>query len=355
MWGKHTCNISLEGGLQSPIIRLNREVIKYRKVHKLLGLFYDSPKLNWKAHIDYLRVECLKRMDIMKTISSPTWGASSKVLRMFYITSIRAKIDYGAVLYGSAAKTNLEKLEKIQTACIRMILSARKSTPVISLQAEAHIPPLELHRGLLTVRGLIKLNYGSKGMSVTDVTTPNGKVENSCAMNSFMRRALLWCKLYDINMRRVCNNSNVVEIPPWVEDIQCIMSYDESKIYNNETFLEYLNQQYAKFKYCYTDGSKCRGDNIAVGSAMYFPHLKVGCCYRLHPDHSVLFSELYAIKQALHYIELYTVQNFVIFCDSRAALQLICSKGKAYEDIVKEIKYKLFQLNKSRQLLLHWV
>ena len=70
---------------------------------------------------------------------------------------------------------------------------------------------------------------------------------------------------------------------------------------------------------------------------------------------TVLFSELFAIKQALHYIELYTEESFVIFCDSRSALQLIVSNSSMYEDIIAEIKNKLLLLNEDRQVLLHWV
>ena len=119
----------------------------------------------------------------MKRISSSSWGASSKILRMFFISNIRAKLDYRSVLYGSLAKTNLEKLDKIQDTCIRMILSARKSTPIVSLQAEVHLPSLELHRGLLTVRGLINLIYKEKGENVTGVINYNSfDVENSYAI-----------------------------------------------------------------------------------------------------------------------------------------------------------------------------
>ena len=36
--------------IKCPIIRINNHVIKYEKVHELLGLYYDSPLLNWKTH-----------------------------------------------------------------------------------------------------------------------------------------------------------------------------------------------------------------------------------------------------------------------------------------------------------------
>ena len=214
--------------IQSPVIRMNNEVIKYKKVHKLLGLFYDSPLLNWKPHIDYLKVDCLKRIDIMKSIASPNWGASSKVLRTFYISYIRAKIDYGAVIYCTAAKSNLEKLDKIQNAAARLILGARKSSPILSLQAEAHIPPLDMHRGYLTVKALIKLSYKSEGKSILDPVTDKMYCETDYPVNSFMKRALLWTKLLDINIKRVYEMDSF-NMPPWENDLQVIVFYDEVK------------------------------------------------------------------------------------------------------------------------------
>ena len=179
----------------------------------------------------------------------------------------------------------------------------KEITPIVFLQAEAHLPPLKLHRGLLTVRGLINLNYKEKGRNVTGVINYNSfDVENSYAMSSFMIRALLWCKVFEINIKRVGNNKII--IPPWVKNAQRIMGYDESCIYNNETFLEYLCEQCGSYKYCYTDGSTGIGNYVSVGSAMYFSHLKIECCYRLDPNHTVLFSKLFAIKQVLHYIKL---------------------------------------------------
>ena len=132
-------------------------------MHKLLGIFYDSPLLSWKLHIDYLHAECLKRIHLMKVISSAAWGASSKILRLFYITYIRAIIDYGSILYSTVAPSKLKKLEGVQNSCCRLILGARRTSPILSLQAEAHVLPLELRRGFLAVSALIKMYYKPKG------------------------------------------------------------------------------------------------------------------------------------------------------------------------------------------------
>ena len=124
-------------------------------------------------------LEGLKRIDIMKAISSPNWRALSKILRTFYIAYIRSKIDYGTVLYDTTAKSNLDKLERIQHACVRLILAARKSTPIVSLQAEAHVPPLEIRRGYLSVKALIKFSNMSKCKSALNIEISSKNYSNN--------------------------------------------------------------------------------------------------------------------------------------------------------------------------------
>ena len=129
---------------KSPIIRLNNHVIEYKKTQKLLGIIFDSPKLKFTEHIKYLITNCTKRVNILKALSSTYWGASTKYLKQFYIAFIKSKIMYGIELYGAANEQVIEKLEKVQNASMRLILGARRTSPIISLQAETNIPPIKL-------------------------------------------------------------------------------------------------------------------------------------------------------------------------------------------------------------------
>ena len=87
------------------VLRIGNTAISTVKEHKLLGLILDAPSLTWAPHIDYLRRNCLRRVDTMKTISSAKWGASRRVLKNYYLAYIRSKLDYGSILYNRASKT----------------------------------------------------------------------------------------------------------------------------------------------------------------------------------------------------------------------------------------------------------
>ena len=41
---------------------------------KFLGLIYDQ-KLNWRAHVEYIRRKGIKALDILKVLSHSSWGA----------------------------------------------------------------------------------------------------------------------------------------------------------------------------------------------------------------------------------------------------------------------------------------
>ena len=71
-----------------PVVRIQNRALDYKKEQTILGMVFDSPSLTWKEHIKRLRVDCLRRIDLMKVISSTNWGISTKILRSFYLYNI---------------------------------------------------------------------------------------------------------------------------------------------------------------------------------------------------------------------------------------------------------------------------
>ena len=259
-----------------PIIRLKNEVIAYKKRHTILGMVFDSPLLTWKAHTEHLQVECLRRVQIMKAISSYSWGMSSNILKQFYIAYIRAKMDYGAILYESASISRLNKLESIQNACCRLILGVRKSSPILSIQVEAGLPPLSLHRMRLSIKALIKLRYKPENNSTVKLMNLESSrlLAIDHPVNSFTRRALSGCAIMNMcHIKRVCTNS-IVDVPPWQKIMGTVNNIELGEIGSNMMFKEYVSTKYAKYRACYTDGSRVDSPKSSVACAAYFPHLK---------------------------------------------------------------------------------
>ena len=68
-------------------------------------------------------------------------------------------IDFGSLFYGSATKTRLSKIDKLQYKALRIVTGACKSTPVQALLVECGEFPLELRRSYLSKKFIIKNRY----------------------------------------------------------------------------------------------------------------------------------------------------------------------------------------------------
>lgn len=342
-----------------PNVKIRNQLIEYKKVQRLLGLYFDSPQLTWKHHIDELKSDCMRRLDLLKALSSTVWGASTKILRNFYIAYIRAKIDYGSIVYASAAKTNTDKLEVIQNSCMRLILGARRSTPILSLQAEAYLPSLTLRRGYLSVKEYIKLRHKPDKYPTTTMLNmqPNNVEPLDFPSHSFARRSSEWLGHMDIPTIKRIPTGIIPALPPWKDVGRYICLDFDGDVYDNLTFQDYITENFPNYTLLYTDGSKLLKEHSCyAASAMYSPTDKTTVCWKLRSEHSVLSTELYALWQALTYVRANkNLNDIAVFTDSRSALQIIGSVPKTYTNIVGKVQLLLLELNKDRTVLLHWV
>ena len=117
--------------------------------------------LGFKTHlwISYQipQARCQKSLNIMNVLSHTEWGADRTTLLKLYCSLVRSKLDYGCIVYGSASKTALVRLDPVHNQGLRLSLGAFCSSPVETLYVEAHELPLQIRRERLTLRHTIKL------------------------------------------------------------------------------------------------------------------------------------------------------------------------------------------------------
>ena len=102
-WGAQCCL------KKSPELFLNGLEIANKDQHLYLGLVIDK-SLTWNGHIDYVKKDCQRRLNVMKHVSHETWGADSKSLLRIYEAFVKSKLEYGVEAYGSACDSNLKNL-----------------------------------------------------------------------------------------------------------------------------------------------------------------------------------------------------------------------------------------------------
>ena len=106
-----------------PVLKLDNDPIQFVKEAKFLGLISDT-KLTFEPHIKYLKARCQKSLNILKVLSRTEWGADQTTLLKLYRSLVRSKLDYGCLVYGSASKTALAKLDPVHDQCLRLSLGA---------------------------------------------------------------------------------------------------------------------------------------------------------------------------------------------------------------------------------------
>ena len=117
---------------------------------------WDS-QLPWKEHVPMLKAKCLKSLNLLRAVSSESWGADRCTLMRLYRSIIRPKLDYGALVYCSASDSLLNSLDVIPNEAMRISTGAFKSMSITSLNMLTNEPSLVLRKSELTLRYYFKM------------------------------------------------------------------------------------------------------------------------------------------------------------------------------------------------------
>ena len=290
-----------------PVLKLDNDPIQFVKEAKFLGLIWDT-KLTFEPHIKYLKARCQKSLNILKVLSRTEWGADRTTLLKLYRSLVRSKLDYGCLVYGSASKTALAKLDPVHNQGLRLSLGAFR---------------------LLALQYAIKLK-ANPGNPAYDVVF-NPKYQNlyankDSATDSFGIYCKKLLKEAKIDVGEIAINS-FPDIPIWDSEpvtVDFTLSEFDKSSTSSTVFKSRFNevkQKYLDFCHIYTDGSKVE---TKVASAYVCPYGTRG--YRLRDGCSIFTAEVEAINKALTYVKVSARKNFVIFSDSMSVLQAIESQ-----------------------------
>ncbi|XP_076044928.1 uncharacterized protein LOC143027528 [Oratosquilla oratoria] len=115
--------------------------VEWVKAHMYLGVWIDSG-LSFKTEVAYLRERALARINVMRSLATREDGATSKVLRTFYVSAIRPLLDYASAALAGLSKIQISKLDAVQNRALRVMLGAPPWTLVANMQQETGILPV---------------------------------------------------------------------------------------------------------------------------------------------------------------------------------------------------------------------
>lgn len=108
-------------------------------------MIFDN-KLKWTSHIKKLKNRCKVRINIIKSLSCHTQGASMKSLNIVYKSLIISQIQYGSQICITAKKKILKVLDPIHNKGIRLSAEAFRISPTVRILCYAGELPFNLLR-----------------------------------------------------------------------------------------------------------------------------------------------------------------------------------------------------------------
>jgi len=217
---------------------------------------------------------------------------------------------------------------------MRCILGSRKTSPILSLQVETVLPPINLRFKHLLIKWFTKVESSTYLADLLGASVEN---KNWTFKEATSRTSSQMCL-------QACGVPvyNPPPIEPWInlsKNISLDLPVDASVTsFSNNIFNEYIEEHYPDYYHIYTDGSKLECGSTS--SAIYVPEANYVTTYKMNPAHSILGAELYAILKAVQHIENRDPDSqlhFLILSDSQAALQCIANTTKTvYKSITQQ-------------------
>jgi len=110
-------------------INLAGKVIQKSRTAKFLGIWVDD-ELEWDKHIDYISKKIASGSYV---INATKRILTSNNLKLLYFSLVHSHLSYGTLIWGSAVKYRIRKLEIKQKQCLRNICNAKYNIDTTSL------------------------------------------------------------------------------------------------------------------------------------------------------------------------------------------------------------------------------
>ena len=112
---------------------LKDEIVPQTDTPTFLAVKLDTRR-TWKLQIEKMERSSLQILALMRKLAGTSWGADSSILTKVYTATVRPTMEYASTTWGTAAKTNRNRLDKIQNMALQVILGDMKTIPVHDLE-----------------------------------------------------------------------------------------------------------------------------------------------------------------------------------------------------------------------------
>ena len=330
-----------------------------------LGVTFDR-RLTWKKQAEKAEARGKVRLALMKKLAGSTWGADATTLKRLYTGRVRPVLEFGMTSWGTLAKTNFDRVNKVQNQATRIITGAMKSTPIQELETITGLQPLWDRRDTKLLTQAAKFKRLQDHPMKDRLSQPTkGRLKSR---GSFVHLSRTLEKQHlDILNQDPKEIPRCRAVPAWSGGtpplIRCTIpgvgpkdsqSGPERKSYT----LEHLHAQYPKENWTrvYTDGSA--EDAVRNGGAGIYIQYPGGredrICFATGLFSTNYKAEAEALKAAAAHIEKSTFSSpsVVFLTDALSVLQALQS-GNNTE--LNDLSSALAPLCTSHTVILQWI
>ena len=297
------------------------------------------------------------------------WGADRLMLQRMYKALILSKLNYGVQFYSSAAKTSLKKLDSIQNTALRVITGARNTSPILSLEAETNIVPLQIERDkeILSYYNRFRTLPDSLWVKKELLLHLDNNMNQEWSQNipaPFIVRAKQLIQNNNLQVLKTINLPIVEPRPPWkmIIDVDDSMTEYPVKMLPNgsvQNIYRQKMQDYENYIKVFTDGSRIESDNQRSTSAAMVVEMEHNRIekWKLPVSMSVYSAEMFAIKMAMEWCVGQNIEKVLVVTDSLSSVETIKNLASDKVTVRKhEIMVVLEKLRTMRkQIKFFWV
>ena len=355
---------SLSPREQKATLKLSGQTLLAEDNPTYLGVTFDK-RLTWKQQTEKAEARAKVRLALMKKLTGTSWGADARILKKLYTGSVRPVLEYGVTAWGTAAKSNFEKVSKVQNQATRIITGAMRSTPIRELETSTGLASLEDRRDTKQLTQAAKFKRLPDHPMKSRLSQPTkGRLKRG----SFVHQTrMLERRLQDFL------DHEPEDIPPYLEhpafsevslpSIQCTIPGIEKKYFQSNAekkshAMEHIQKNYPQdtWTLVYTDGSAeeavrnggagiyirypgGREEEISLATGLYSTNYK---------------AEAVALRTGAAHIENSpnTSYNVVFLTDALSVLQaLLTARDKNMNKLISA----LTSLCRAHSVVLQWI
>ena len=333
--------------LIKPKLYINNQIIPVVDNIKFLGLWWDS-KLAWTHHLAQLKGRCLQAMNLLRSLATTEWGASQEILLRVFRISIRSKLDYGCIIYSSAAPHLLKTLDTVVSEALRISTGAFRTTPIQSLHILANEPHPTHRRTMLLLRYFYKMKSHINNPAHSNIVKDNLKLFFSSRPSfspGIVLRANKALASLHLPTQPIMPNRTIdmfswnIKRPVIDYSLRAAQEILRMPGVGAAYFNHFMHENYKHHYKIYTDGSK---NNHGVGAAAISDDTSQHVS--MPKNSSIFTAEIKALLLACNIIQTIFSTNLILICTDSLSSQQAIERFTHKNQIVRMLQRKLHDL-----------